>query len=167
MASMLWDRVIGASALMVARKVVRPFWGPNACEKLSRSGEDRLAQRIFPERGFQFLDLHDLVDAAVEENTDLEVSEVADQIVDKCVQSAGGRRRLTCLVEESSEEWMARRGSLPPNYNELKHELRGSRNHPRYVLILSAAAAEAGDRRGHGRMNGDRRLEPDAPDETA
>jgi hypothetical protein len=86
------------------------------------------------------------VDAAVEENTDLEVSEVADQIVDKCVQSAGGRRRLTCLVEESSEEWMARRQSLPPNYNELKHELRGSRNHPRYVLILSAAAAEAGDR---------------------
>ncbi len=86
------------------------------------------------------------VDTAVEENTDLDVTELDDPIVDRCAESSAKRHRLTCLVEESSEPWMTMRKSLPSTYSEVKHELRGKRNQPRYLLIISAAAAEGGDR---------------------
>lgn len=87
---------------------------------------------------------------AVEENTDLRVTLLEDQKVDQCVESAGARGRLTCLVEESSGAWnelrKGKEGLSDRHWPQIRDALRASSDHARYVLVLSASRLERGDR---------------------
>jgi hypothetical protein len=150
----LRGRVRLATLTLLASVLCLPsgFAQEQAQKGIYRATTDRLAMRFgfySPSGRVGSVDLSEVnrwVAASVEENTDLDVSELDGQVVDRCVESSGARKRLTCLVEESSEEWIAMRSSLPQSFSEVRNRLRASRTHPRYVLILSATSVEGGDR---------------------